>query len=126
MLRRYVILRHDLPPHASLPGHWDLMLETNGVLATWAVAEEPVPGRRIAAERLADHRLDYLELEGPVSGDRGHVTRWDAGAYRTESQSSAAWRVRVRGNRLDGQIALEIAGDQPRYWTFCYVPAAPG
>ena len=57
------------------------MLEQDGVLRTWALAEEPAAQAEIAAEALGDHRLDYLEYEGPVSGDRGSVSRWDEGEY---------------------------------------------
>ena len=39
------------------------------------------------AEVLPDHRLAYLDYEGPISGDRGSVTRWDRGTYDVEHQS---------------------------------------
>jgi hypothetical protein len=114
---RYVILRHEMPPHAHRSAHWDLMLETGGVLATWALAEWPESGEEIPAERLADHRIDYLDFEGSVSDNRGTVTRWDTGQYRVESQTQAAWHITVRGGRLDGQILLQAVAEKPRRWT---------
>ena len=120
---RFVILRHDMPPHTNRPGHWDLMLETGGALATWALEELPESGYTRAAVRLADHRLDYLDFEGPVSGDRGTVTRWDAGQYRVESQSPTVWHVIVRGNQLNGQLVLEAVAEEPQRWTVRYAAA---
>ena len=65
---RFVILRHELPDPRRRGVHWDFMLEHAGVLRTWALAEEPAPNKPISAEALADHRLAYLNYEGPVSG----------------------------------------------------------
>ena len=79
---RFVILEHRLPAHSHPRAlHWDLMLERDDVLRTWALAQEPEIGKTCDATQLADHRLDYLEYEGPVSHDRGSVTRWDSGTY---------------------------------------------
>ena len=69
---RFVILTHD-HPHL----HWDFMLEADGVLKTWRLQDEPLPGRKFEtpAEPLPDHRIAYLDYEGPVSNNRGIVTR---------------------------------------------------
>jgi hypothetical protein len=67
--------------------HWDLMLESGDVLHTWALAAEPAPNLPIAAEQLPDHRLIYLDYEGPISGNRGTVTRWDAGRFEVLSET---------------------------------------
>ena len=73
---RFVILEHDYPLR-----HWDLMLEFGPVLRTWRLAEPPLPGKVVAAEPTFDHRLMYLDYEGPVSGDRGNVKRWQSGTF---------------------------------------------
>jgi hypothetical protein len=101
---RYVILEHDHPER-----HWDLMLERGGVLATWRLAEPPRPGRPVAAAASFDHRPLYLDYEGPVSGGRGSVTRWDAGAYAELAAEGGALRLRLRGRRLNGTAALTPA-----------------
>ena len=69
------------------------------------------------AERLADHRIDYLDFEGSVSDNRGTVTRWDTGQYRVESQTPAAWHIIVRGGRLDGHLMLQAVAEEPQRWT---------
>ncbi len=124
---RFVILRHDLPPQADRPTHWDLMLEQADGLATWALAAPPAAGHTVAATRLADHRPRYLTFEGPLSGDRGAVTRWDAGTYRLIVQSTNLWRVTLAGRILCGELLLAAAppprletpaaADPPARWT---------
>jgi hypothetical protein len=74
---RYVVLEHD---HPEL--HWDLMLQVGAALKTWRLPQPPAPGRSMPALSLPDHRLDYLEYEGPVSGKRGAVIRCAGGVYQ--------------------------------------------
>ena len=73
---RYVVLHHTQIPHP----HFDLMIETHAgsELATWRHAHWP-PRAHEKFEAIAAHRRDYLEYEGPVSGDRGSVKRVAAG-----------------------------------------------
>lgn len=103
---RFVVLCHEFPEgHARLK-HWDLMFEWGSSLRTWAMAREPLSADEIEAEQLADHRLAYLDYEGPVSGDRGSVTRWDAGDFRLEVSSDHEFRAVVAGARLRGTLVL--------------------
>jgi|ERR1043165_1934250 hypothetical protein len=101
---RFVILEHD-HPHL----HWDLMLEAGEVLQTWRLAQPPEePACVIEAEALGDHRQMYLDYEGPVSGNRGTVRRWDVGSYTIEPDSSADVRnLSFEGTRLRGRVFLE-------------------
>ena len=108
---RYVILEHDHPHR-----HWDLMLEAGGVLRTWRLSEPPRPGAAIAAEPSFDHRLVYLEYEGPVSGGRGSVTRWDGGTFTAGEETAKRLVLRLEGERLRGTAVLVRAG--AGRWTF--------
>jgi surface antigen len=105
---RYVILEHD-HPHL----HWDFMIEAGGVLRTWRLAEPPAPGRAVAAEPLPDHRLVYLDYEGPVSGGRGCVKRWDAGSCEWREDGGGVI-VRLSGGRVTGTARLAPDGGK---WT---------
>lgn len=110
---RFVILEHD---HPEL--HWDFMLEAGDVLHTWRLTRAPAdPGCAIPALALADHRLLYLDYEGPVSGGRGTVRRWDAGDYVEVFAAPSSMRVMVlRGARVQGQIRLEYIDGSA--WSF--------
>ncbi|MCA9052572.1 MAG: hypothetical protein KDA75_01990 [Planctomycetaceae bacterium] len=101
----YVILTHDHP----FP-HWDLLLETGEACRTWRLLGEPGCNREIAAEPLPDHRLLYLDYEGPVSGDRGSVERWDRGTYIIVSETADSLVVLLDGERGLGRGCLSRAG----------------
>jgi hypothetical protein len=100
---RYVILEHDWP---SL--HWDFLLEAGEVLRAWRLLGEPGPGREVPAEPNADHRPLYLDYEGPVSGGRGSVTRWDAGEFDWVENTADRVVVELRGGKVVGRA--EVAG----------------
>jgi len=101
------------------PLHYDLMLETAGALATWRLERCPAdlaPGARAEAKRLADHRAAYLTYEGPVSGDRGWVTRLDGGTCRLLRAEADRWTVEFAGGRLRGAFELRQTGPDIDDW----------
>ena len=73
---RFVILQHDWPEP-----HWDLLLEVGDRLRAWRLSTEPLPRSIVEAVPNEDHRLFYLDYEGPVGDDRGTVEVWDRGTY---------------------------------------------
>lgn len=99
---RYVVLHHT--GHPNRQDHYDWMLERDGRLRTWIVDGPHVgPGRAVQS---FDHRLVYIEQEGPVSGNRGEVRRVASGIY--EALEWGERRIRIR---LDGKI-LTLTTDQ--------------
>lgn len=94
--RAWVLLRHTLPDGSW---HYDWMLETlaGGPLVTFRVQHRPdAPETRwFEAERIADHRREYLMYEGPVSGNRGEVRRVGAGVviYWSETPERCACSI---------------------------------
>ena len=82
---RWVLLHHEVPPSNTPLGrrgtHWDLMIENAGALWTWAIQELP-PCSEAAALRLPDHRIRYLDYEGPISDGRGTVSRVAGGEFQ--------------------------------------------
>ncbi len=116
----FVILRHTLPPHAARPSHWDLMLATDsdGPLWTWELRDEPAVDTVQFAERLADHRRAYLTYEGPVSNDRGHVTRYDEGTLVWREQQEGHLIVELHGNQLVARLTMDRQSDER--WLLCF------
>ncbi|MCI0331767.1 MAG: hypothetical protein L0228_00910 [Planctomycetes bacterium] len=121
---RFVLLYHECPPGYERPSHWDFMLEAGDTLRTWALLQLPrgweaarartamahpscamVAGEnKIVAERLADHRLDYLHEEGPLSGNRGEVRRIDAGTYVSIAEKPESWEVELSAGLVRGTV----------------------
>lgn len=119
-MAQFVLLEHDTRPRptADAPAgavHWDLMLEVQpgGPLATWRLAQNPVcTATPIACERIGDHRREYLEYEGEISGDRGRVRRIDRGELRVQRGEPGEIRAAFAGAALCGAFVLrESAAD---------------
>ena len=114
---RYVILHHKLPDGE----HWDLLLEHGDTLATWRLPTPPTspPATPLEATRVADHRKHYLDYEGPVSGNRGEVTRFARGHYELIERDDDRWLVEFDGSVLSGRFALTHAPGEPAdRWVF--------
>lgn len=111
---RFALTRHDSPRGL----HWDLFLEYGDVLRTWALREPPQDGEAVACDALGDHRLAYLDYEGPIAEDRGSVLRWDSGIFNTESQSDGELVVRFEGHWLNGQATLSRQSEAT--WQFLF------
>jgi len=109
---RFVILEHN---HPSL--HWDFLLETGPKAATWRLAQCPQPGLSIDAERIADHRLFYLDYEGPVSGGRGEVQRKYQGEW-TGDLEAAPLQIELKGSDEFRFAQLAESTDGTATWTF--------
>jgi DNA polymerase Ligase (LigD) len=105
-LPRYVVLEHTGTATYKPGRHWDLMLETGQALRTWELDSIPMPGGFALAVSLADHRLAYLDYEGPISGDRGTVRRWDWGDYEVIRESPSELDIRLNGRQLQGDVRL--------------------
>jgi bifunctional non-homologous end joining protein LigD len=76
--------------HAARRHHFDLRLELNGVLKSWAVPKEiPFePGAKALALEVEDHPVDYATFEGVIPAGQygaGAVLIWDRGSYRVET-----------------------------------------
>jgi len=98
---RFVILEHD---HPQL--HWDFMLEAKEVLRTWKLDMPPQVGQTINAELSFDHRLIYLDYEGPLSNNRGSATRWDTGTFNWQNDTKDHVLIDLKGNRCSGAVEL--------------------
>jgi hypothetical protein len=112
---RFVILDHDHPER-----HWDFMLEAGTVLRTWRL-KAPLVAGSLTAEAAFDHRLVYLDYEGPVSGNRGEVVRWEAGTFTWIIESVDRVEVDLSGSQLAGHLRLERA--TAALWNGQFTPA---
>jgi bifunctional non-homologous end joining protein LigD len=103
---RFVVQEH----HArSL--HWDLRLEHEGTLASWAVPKgiPPDPRRNHLAVRTEDHPLEYLDFHGEIpAGEYGAGTMaiWDRGTYELHKFRDDEVMITFHGERVRGRYVL--------------------
>lgn len=102
---RFVVLSHDWPTP-----HLDLLVERDGTLKAWRLPVEFTPAESCPVEPNADHRVIYLNYEGPVSGERGTVARWDEGEAEWEVVEPDRVAVRFHGQRLKGRYEIARRG----------------
>ena len=103
---RFVVQEHD-----ATRLHWDLRLEHDGVLASWAIPNgipaDPADNR--LAVHTEDHPLEYLEFEGKIpKGEYGAGTMqiWDRGTFQTHKWEDRKVEITFVGERLRGRYGL--------------------
>jgi DNA ligase D-like protein (predicted 3'-phosphoesterase) len=105
----FVVQEHKATAH-----HFDLRLEVDGVMRSWAVPKGPSmdPAVKRLAIEVEDHSLTYNDFEGEVDG--GRVIVWDRGSY--EQGGRVAWPEALErghavfvlhGEKLEGGFALQ-------------------
>jgi bifunctional non-homologous end joining protein LigD len=113
----FVVQQHD-----ATRMHWDLRLEVNGVLASWAVPKGPSlnPEDKRLAVHTEDHPLNYAGFEGVIPEGNygaGPVMVWDRGTYEVEGKGRPAEQIargeikfRLHGRKLRGGFVLVHSG----------------
>jgi hypothetical protein len=113
MARRYVILRHEGIPEP----HFDLMFEQarSPLLGTLRSPIWPIT-RPTSLVHLGDHRREYLEYEGPVSGNRGAVRRVESGRHWLVERGIGEWEVKLSGTAGDHGFILRCTFRPAETW----------
>ena len=110
-------LRYVIQKHQARNLHYDLRLEWNGVLLSWAVPKGPSldPSVKRLAMRVEDHPIDYADFEGAIPEGEygaGTVMVWDRGTWIPEDENvDAALRrgelkFTLKGTKLKGSWVL--------------------
>jgi bifunctional non-homologous end joining protein LigD len=105
------VLRFVVQEHHARALHWDLRLEYEGVLLSWAVPKgiPPTPKKNHLAVHTEDHPMEYLTFHGDIpQGEYGggsmHV--WDTGTYELHKYEPNEVLFTLHGARVDGRYAL--------------------
>jgi DNA ligase D-like protein (predicted 3'-phosphoesterase) len=102
----FVIHRHEAS-HL----HWDLRLELDGVLKSWAVPKEPPKIKNIKrlAIQVEDHPLEYAKFKGVIPEGNygaGKVEIWDKGNYKLKEKTKNKIEFILYGKKLKGNFVL--------------------
>jgi len=97
--------------HHARQLHYDLRLEMDGVLKSWAVPKQPSadPTVKRLAIQVEDHDLDYAAFEGEIEEGQygtGTVEIWDCGNYELVERSEDLLRFYLYGKKLRGPWKL--------------------
>jgi bifunctional non-homologous end joining protein LigD len=114
-------MRFVVHEHHARRLHWDLRLERDGALMSWAVPngipQDPRENRK--AIHVEDHPLSYIDFEGEIpegSYGAGRVLIWDRGSYDCEKFSEDKLVVVFHGQQLQGRYALFRTHDEEQDW----------
>lgn len=91
--------------------HYDLRLEIDGVLRSWAIPKEPPEkeGIKRLAIRTEDHPLEYADYEGTIPEGMygaGTVRIWDSGEFGIEKDEVNELLFELKGKKLRGKYAM--------------------
>lgn len=130
----FVIQRHD-----ARNLHFDLRLEHNGALLSWAITKRPVLNKSFKrlAVKVEDHPLDYANFSGLIPKGNygaGVVSIWDRGFYFLENATNkneiqktldekllkGHFIIYLKGRKLKGKFVLVRIGKSKDDWLFYY------
>ena len=102
----YVIQKHQ-----ARRLHYDLRLEMDGVLRSWAIPKTPPTekGVKRLAVQVEDHPVDYANFEGTIPEGQygaGTVEIWDRGQYVLKERDEDKLIFEIKGNKLRGVYCL--------------------
>jgi bifunctional non-homologous end joining protein LigD len=103
--------RFVVQQHSATRLHWDLRLERDGVLVSWACPRgiPHDPKRNNLAVHTEDHPLEYLDFHGEIpegSYGAGNMTVWDTGTYETLKWEDREVMVTFHGSKVQGTYVL--------------------
>lgn len=124
--------RFVVQEHSATRLHWDLRLEHEGTLASWAIPNgiprDPEENRK--AVRTEGHPLEYLDFHGEIPAGHygaGTMTIWDRGTYECHEFEDGKVVATFHGERVQGRYALFRAGRDPKDWMIHRMdPPEPG
>lgn len=106
--RKLIYVIHE---HHATHLHYDLRLEMNGVLKSWAVPKLPpkTKGKKRLAIEVEDHPLEYAEFHGTIPEGNygaGEVKIWDKGNYELLKRYPHKIIFEIYGKKLRGKYCL--------------------
>jgi DNA ligase D-like protein (predicted 3'-phosphoesterase) len=117
--KKLVFVVHE---HWASHHHFDLRLEQEGVLKSWAVPKniEEANERKILAVQVEDHPYDYKDFQGTIPEGQygaGKVKIWDKGTFEMLEKTDKSYVTKINGRKLKGTYVL-FKFKPPKNWLF--------
>lgn len=115
--------KYSIQLHFSRTRHYDLRLEIDNVLKSWAIPKTPpikIGEKRLAVE-TEDHSLDYWNFEGIIEEGQygaGKVEVWDIGSHKIQEISENKILTKINGKKLKGVYCLIHFRPKEKNWLF--------
>jgi bifunctional non-homologous end joining protein LigD len=112
-------LQYVIQKHAASHLHFDLRLELDGVMKSWAVPKGPSldPTVKRLAMEVEDHPIEYNAFEGTIPKGEyggGTVMLWDRGTYRAEEAADGDDQSAIRRGYAGGDLKFTLDGGRLR------------
>jgi DNA ligase D-like protein (predicted 3'-phosphoesterase) len=109
--------RFSFQKHSATSEHYDLRLEVDGVLASWAIPKGPSldPRDKRLAMRTEDHPMQYLEWEGVIaegSYGAGPMIVWDRGVFQNISETRRGEPMELDEAIEKGDVKIFMLGEK--------------
>jgi bifunctional non-homologous end joining protein LigD len=106
-----------LQKHAASHLHFDLRLELDGVMKSWAVPKGPSmdPAVKRLAMEVEDHPMEYNKFEGTIPKGEyggGSVMLWDKGTYSADKPNNGSHEDAIRDGYEKGKIDFTFHGER--------------
>ncbi len=110
-------LRFVIQKHAASHLHFDLRLEMEGVMKSWAVPKGPSldPSVKRLAMQVEDHPIEYNTFEGTIPKGEyggGTVMLWDQGTYTSAAEGDGADEQKIREGYSRGDLKIYFHGER--------------
>ena len=107
--------------HYATHLHYDMRLEMEGVLKSWAIPRTPPieKGIKRLAVQTEDHNIEYANFEGNIpkgSYGAGSVEIWDKGFFEVEENEKDKLVIHIIGKKLKGRYCLIRFKGQEKNW----------
>ena len=106
--KKLIFVVHE---HHATHLHWDLRLEMEGVLKSWAVPKIPsrIKNEKRLAIQVEDHPIEYAKFHGIIPEGNygaGEVKIWDNGNYELIEKTPTKIIIEIHGKKLKGKYCL--------------------
>lgn len=104
-------MKFVLHRHITDNEHYDLMIDTGGILPTWRIPLDSLGpllrGDEIRCQKIHGHRRDYLDTSQPISCSAGRVELTDSGPCAIINSKDDDYTLQINGSVLSGIFIIE-------------------